>query len=115
VFPFWPTKLIKFDYLHPRAVHPMLRPIVQLSWAGTTLGPGWAMKAERLAAFLDAARTDSLGWFPTIWVASRAIGDHSDIGSAAALMRVARKSGTSRPIAEVEKFGAETTSISSCS
>ena len=61
VLPFWPSKLIRFDYLHPRAPHPILRPIIRRSGAGTTLGPGWAMKAERLAALLNAARSHWVG------------------------------------------------------
>jgi hypothetical protein len=56
VVPFWPTKLIKFDYHRPRAVHPVLRAVARYSGTGSTLGPGCTMKAERLAALLNGAR-----------------------------------------------------------
>jgi hypothetical protein len=61
VLPFWPSKLVMFDYLHPRAVHPMLRAISRRSGVGATLGPGWAMNADRLAALLSAARSRWVG------------------------------------------------------
>lgn len=58
---FWPSDRVKFDYLQPRAVHPIRRAIIRISGDGTTLGPGWAMKAERLAALLSAARNHWAG------------------------------------------------------
>ena len=61
VLPLWPGKLVTFDYLHPRAVHPILRAISRRSGVGATLGSGWAMNADRLAALLSAARSCWVG------------------------------------------------------
>lgn len=54
--PFGQFTFIMFDYVRPRAVHPILRALNRRPGTRSTLGPGWAIKGERLAALLNAGR-----------------------------------------------------------
>jgi hypothetical protein len=61
VLPFLPSQLVRFDFVRPHAGHPILRAILRRFGIGTTLGPGWAIKAERLAELLSVARGHWVG------------------------------------------------------